>query len=79
MFNEVGKVICCGELEVNEKFMVLEFVGVFSDVLVIFSEGEEVLMEVIIWGKFVFDVEWYKDEFSVRKLLNMIILVKGEK
>lgn len=79
VFNEVGKVICCGELDVNEKLIVLEFIDEFNEVFINFKEGDEVFLEVIIWGKFVLDVYWYKDEFNVRKLFNIIILVKGDK
>ena len=77
--NEAGKATCRGELEVNEKLTAPEFAGVFSDAPVIFREGEEVSMEVTIRGKPAPDVEWYKDELSVRKSSNMTTLVKGEK
>lgn len=56
VFNEVGKVICCGELDVNEKLIVVEFIDEFNEVFINFKEGDEVFLEVIIWGKFVLDV-----------------------
>ena len=77
--NEAGKATCRGELEVNEKLTAPEFADELSDAPITFKEGEEVSLDVTIRGKPTPDVQWYKDELSVRKSSNLSTLVKGDK
>lgn len=77
--NTEGKATCRGELEVGEKLTVPEFADELDEAPLTFKEGDEVSLAVTIRGKPAPEVQWYKDELSVRKSSNVTTLVKGDK
>ena len=77
--NTAGKATCRGELEVSEKLMAPEFADEVDEAPITFKEGEEVSLPVTIRGKPAPEVQWYKDELSVRKSSNVTTLLKGDK
>lgn len=76
--NSAGKATCRGEIEVSEKLTAPEFVDELDEAPITVTEGEELSLPVTIRGKPAPDVEWYKDELSVRKSSTVTTFVKGD-
>lgn len=61
VLNEVGEMFCIGEFIVVEKLFFLVFMDEFY-FLSLIEVGGDIVLEVMVSGKFILIVEWVKDD-----------------
>lgn len=68
VINEEGQVSFKVVLVVEEKMIMLEFIDEEESVFINVIDGDEFCLIIVVIGKLVFVVDWYKDDKKIRKI-----------